>query len=196
MNTSKYVATPEQWGLHVKEYEAMSSGARTGAIVTRLLAAANAASPFSKATGILDDGCGSGNATFVLIEEYGSSISPTARLVASDYSSGMIASVEALKKDPSLVSNPSWQRLETHVLNAADILAGGQSAPIKPASLSHILPNLVLMAVADYKAALRSAYDALEDTGVLAFSTWLNMPWIDCWSYARPVAPDQGRLEV
>ena len=187
---SLYTTAPEQWDRHVEEYRTIGKGFAKPLILD-LLAVADAARPFSTSTGILDNGCGTGNLTAVLIEEYGSSLPADVSLVASDYSKGMVAVVEDIKADPENASNPLWQKLKTHVLDAVDLLAGGDDAPITPASLSHILANLMIFAVGDYKAALLSAHAALEDGGVFACTSVLSFPWVEAWAYARPLAPDQ-----
>ena len=187
---SPYTANPEEWDRHAGEYRALGRD-RAKPLILDLLSVANAARPFSTSTSILDNGCGTGSLIAILIEEYGSSLPPDVSLLASDYSKGMLAVLEELKADPENASNPLWQKLQTHILDAVDLLAGGDDAPITPASLSHILANLVLFGVGDYKAALRSAHTALQDGGVFAFSSVLRFPWIDSWAYARSLAPDQ-----
>lgn len=138
---------------------------------------------------MLDDGCGTGNVIATLIDQFGEILPSNARLLASDYSSGMVASVDELKNSPENASSPIWQRLETHVLNAKDLVAGGANAPIKAGSLSHIVSNMVLMAVDDPRAAVRSPYAALIPGGVLVFTAWSATPWIDSWAHAKSLFP-------
>ncbi len=181
MATSKN--PPEAWSNYAEEYARIT--APRSLVISTMLSLAESLRPFSTATGILDDGCGSGTVSAVIIEDWGSTIPPTARLVASDYSSGMVAYVEKLKASPEKSDDAVWQRLETMVLDATDLSPG-----IPSGSLSHVLSNLVFMSILEPSKPLEAAYRALEDSGVLAFTAFAEMPWHTSWVYAKEVAPN------
>ncbi|KAH8897479.1 S-adenosyl-L-methionine-dependent methyltransferase [Thozetella sp. PMI_491] len=177
-----FVSPPEAWDSHVEEYAGMVG--EGGPLLPQLLSVAQVARPFSTATAILDDGCGTGNVIALLIKNFGAEIPAGARLVASDYSSGMVEYLRKRQVAGENASNPLWQRVETHVLDAGDL-----SAAIAPASLSHVLSNLVFMGMEDASKPLGAAYRALEDGGILAFTVWTEMGLFKAWKHAKELVP-------
>ncbi|KAH8900427.1 S-adenosyl-L-methionine-dependent methyltransferase, partial [Thozetella sp. PMI_491] len=170
------------WDRYVEEYAKMTP--IHGPFTSGVLNLANSLRPLSSATAILDDGCGTGSLMNCLIDDHGAELPSSVRLLASDYSKGMVAYVEKLKNSPDKVSNPLWQRVETHVLDAQDL-----SPAIPTASLSHVISNLVFMGMDDATKPISAAYNVLEAGGILTFSLLVNPEWIHAWRYAQHLAP-------
>ncbi|KAE8381328.1 S-adenosyl-L-methionine-dependent methyltransferase [Aspergillus bertholletiae] len=145
---------------------------------------------FSSATAILDIGCGPGTAISLLIDDHGKDIPPEARMVATDYSEGMVAATRA-KKDSKVASNgdPSncWSRLETLVMDAQD-LSGFPSH-----SVSHIMGSLVYFMLPDPRKGLREAHRVLQPGGVFACTSWAKVEWMELLvRAAHKVRPDNN----
>lgn len=126
-----------------------------------------------------------GSVTATFAADYGTSLPQGVRLIASDYSKGVIAYVGMLKEYSETESNDLWQNLETHILDAQDL-----SSVISPSSLSHVLSNLVLMAADDASKPIVAAYEALETGGVLAFTVLTSYEWITIWEHAKELLPN------
>ncbi|KAH8674204.1 S-adenosyl-L-methionine-dependent methyltransferase [Xylariales sp. PMI_506] len=181
---SHFTSTSDQWDRHVEDYAEMANP--NSPSIGKLFNLAEPLRSISTATAILDDGCGTGNVMSRLIREYADKLPTGVRLIASDYSKGMVDYVRKRKEQPENASNPFWQRLETYVLDVQDL-----SPAIAPASLSHVFSNLVFMVVEDCPKPIKAAYEALEVGGVLAFTMLVSIEWIDIWRYAKEeVDPD------
>ncbi|KAK4032132.1 S-adenosyl-L-methionine-dependent methyltransferase [Parachaetomium inaequale] len=177
-----YQSTPEEWDAYVSEYAAFNKNSPFSLSVP-LLVKADGARPFSTATGILDNGCGTGKVTSELIDRYAADLPAAARLLASDFSPAMVKFVQELKSEPPQASNPVWRRVEPLVQDAQNLDA------IPDSSLSHVLSGMVLFAVSDADKALAEARRTLEPGGVLALTAGMVFPWIDIWTYAQPLRP-------
>jgi ubiquinone/menaquinone biosynthesis C-methylase UbiE len=186
---SNFECPPEQWDEYAEEY-AKITGPR-GPFQSRLISLASSQRPFSTATAILDDGCGTGGVTADLIANHEADLPAGVRLIASDYSSGMIAYLEKRKQFPENASNTFWQRLETHVLDAKDL-----SPAIPDGSLSHIISNLVFTAIDDAPKPISAAYRALEKGGVLAFTGLTSCDWITIWEHAKEMAAPNAHWDL
>jgi len=125
----------------------------------------DSALPFSSATAILDVGCGPGTAVALLVNEYGSQIPSSARLIASDFSKGMVEALNQRKKEREGESEV-WKRLETAVYDAQD-LSGG-----KDGDISHIMASLVYFMLPNPRKGLEEARRVLKPDGVLALTSW------------------------
>ncbi|KAH8888516.1 S-adenosyl-L-methionine-dependent methyltransferase [Thozetella sp. PMI_491] len=178
-------STADQWDRYAEHYARLTGN--RGPFLDGIFSLADSLRPFSTATAILDNGCGTGNGISSLIADRGAELPATVRLLASDYSKGMVAYVNKLKESPENASNPLWQRLETHVLDAQDL-----APAILPSSLSHIVSNLVFMAMDDAAKPISASYRALEDGGVLAFSVLTDPEWIEIWKYAKHLMADKN----
>ena len=140
--------------------------------------------PLTKATAILDSGCGSGVATAALISSYGDSLPPNARVIAADFSS---SSVDAVRKQRELElakGNVAWERVETAVLDAQDL------SSLRDAELSHMMAGFMLFMVPNPAAALREAFRVLAPSGVLSHTCWRGSEWLDMLQMIKEVKPD------
>lgn len=83
----------------------------TAKLIAVMLGDLNSLLPFSKATGILDNGSGPGPCTSQIIQTYGGNIPQSCTLICSEWSTEMIEEVkktkaQALVEDPNLI----WSR--------------------------------------------------------------------------------------
>lgn len=106
--------------------------------ITVMLERTNSMLPFSKATGIYDNGTGPGGVISRIISDYGSQIPSSATLSCSDFSAPMIEQVQKAKteeteKDPK----SAWSRLDAQVRDAMDLQGVGDE------SQSHVMAGWV-----------------------------------------------------
>ncbi|KAE8312639.1 S-adenosyl-L-methionine-dependent methyltransferase [Aspergillus transmontanensis] len=159
----------------------------------RMIDALQSTLGFSSATTILDIGCGPGTAISLLIHDYGHHIPPATRLVATDYSAGMVAETRA-RRDSKIIAggdNPNcWDRLETLVVDAQDL------SPFPSNSVSHIMGSLVYFMLPDPMKGLIEAHRVLQAGGVFACTSWAKVEWMELLVQAaqkvRPVVKDNN----
>ncbi|KAM3089558.1 hypothetical protein ACMFMG_001142 [Clarireedia jacksonii] len=161
----------DQWSVNASSY-AKGRQKLSNAPVEVLFTAMNRVKPFSTATAILDVGCGPGVTMERLIERYGAEIPPDARLLALDFSAGMISQVQKLQKEKQ-DQNPIWARVEG-VIGDAHVLED-----IKDASISHITATMVYNLVEDGRRALQAAHRVLEPKGLVAMTLGKSAEWMD-----------------
>ena len=167
----------------------MSSG--PGSTANRiLLERANAALPFSQATGILDNGCGPGPIISAIIFTYGNEIPTTTPLLAADFSDAMVAQVEVSKQEGIATGNKVWERVETKVLNAMDM----QGVP--DSSQSHVTAGWVYFMTPDPQKCLSESLRILKPGGVLALSSWEGNQWMDIMKELKNVRPEKVLPEL
>jgi ubiquinone/menaquinone biosynthesis C-methylase UbiE len=132
---------------------------------------ANTAVPFSTATRILDFGCGTGDLVATIV----SSHSPSAQIIASDLSPGMLSQTAARGED--------WKGVEYKILDATKM------TELKDASFSHVLSNFTLYFLP--VEALNESYRILQKGGVLVSSYMTKAPWMDLLAPVSAVRPDK-----
>ena len=178
-------AASDQWSAIAEDVVQQFTEGPTVPPALAMLDALHAALPFERATGVLDDGCGSGLATDRLLARYGAALPPAAPIIASDFSSGLIAQVQKHRDAEIAKGNEAWQRVEARVLDATDL------AGVADASLSHVMAGFVLFMVSDPQKALREARRVLGADGVLAQTSWRQSDWVDILAPAlQVVRPD------
>ncbi|GAB1199707.1 hypothetical protein APSETT444_009064 [Aspergillus pseudonomiae] len=142
----------------------------------RMIEALQDAVSFSSATTILDIGSGPGTAMSLLIDDYGNNIPPESRLVATDYSAGMVAASRA-RKDSKIAARADpancWGRLETLVVDAQDL------SEFPSNSVSHIMGSLVYFMLPDPTKGLREARRVLKSGCVFACTSWAKVEWME-----------------
>jgi ubiquinone/menaquinone biosynthesis C-methylase UbiE len=136
---------------------------------------ANSYLPFSKATGILDIGCGPGIVLDEAIKSYGSQFPNNAKLIAADTSSGMIEMIRERQHE-----DPAWERVEPALYDAMDLSA------ISDDSLCHVLSGFTVFLLPDPRKGLTEALRVLQPGGVFAFS---SMAEASCFSKSRRSDP-------
>lgn len=155
----------------------------------RLLAAMNDASSFSSATTILDIGTGPGTAIDLLIKSYGTEISPSTRLIASDFSQAMVDATTS-RKETSIAAGKDiencWSRLEMKVMDAQNL------SQVSPGSISHAMGSFVYFMLPDPRKGLLEAHRVLTEGGVFACTSWtMTMEWFQFLVLAaKRVRPD------
>lgn len=165
-----------EWDIHAKEYAAMDIENLMSAPCKRLLSELNTASSLSSATAILDVGCGPGTMIAHLVKGYGSQIPSSSRIIASDFSSGMVDCVREKQKErigKEADINGAWTRLETEVLDAPNLEG------IKEGEMSHIMGSMVYFMLPNPRAGLKEAHRVLKDGGALCLTAWSKVEWMD-----------------
>ncbi|PQE16176.1 methyltransferase family protein [Rutstroemia sp. NJR-2017a BVV2] len=170
------VHNKDQWSISASSY-AQGHQQLSNAPVETLFAQMDRVKPFSTATAILDVGCGPGVTLSRLIEKYGEQVPLDARLIALDFSAGMIEQVQKMQKEKQ-VQNPIWSRVEGKV-GDAQVLDG-----IDDASISHITGTMVYNLVEDGRRALEAAYRVLRPEGVVGMTLGKSAEWMDMMAEA------------
>ncbi|KAM0705548.1 hypothetical protein Q7P35_006907 [Cladosporium inversicolor] len=185
----------EHWNQLAREYKEFSSGPGTAAVKV-LVERTNERFPFAKATSILDDGCGPGPITSRIIDAHGHELPETCSILAADFSEGMVAQVEASKKEAlsSLSSSVEgegeggkaevWKRVETQVLDAMDLKG------VLDGSKSHVMAGWVFFMTADPQKCLSESLRVLSPGGVLACTSWEGSQWLELMSTLHDVRAD------
>ncbi|RDW91516.1 hypothetical protein BP5796_02681 [Coleophoma crateriformis] len=174
MSTS--VQDKDQWSDNAESY-AKGSQHLSNAPVEILFTQMNHTLSFSTATAILDVGSGPGVTIARLVESYGSQLPSNTRLIASDFSVGMIEQVQKLQKHKQ-DGSPIWTRVEAKVLDA-QALDG-----IEDASISHITGTMVYNLVANGRQALEAAYRVLQPAGVIGMTLGAGAEWMELMGLA------------
>jgi ubiquinone/menaquinone biosynthesis C-methylase UbiE len=171
--------TNTAWSRQASEYADMMRTGPMIPVIRNMLDALATIRPFATATTILDVGCGPGSATYTLLNERAREIAPDAKVVASDFSEGMVEQVRALREIEvaGLQDNEPgqrlWQNLEAYVWNAQDLSAQGDN------TVSHLIASLVLFMVPDPVKALAESYRVLESGGAFSCSSWKRVSWME-----------------
>jgi ubiquinone/menaquinone biosynthesis C-methylase UbiE len=176
--------TSVEWDVHSKEYASMNLEHFMPAPCKRLLSAMDAVNPLSSATAILDVGCGPGTMIAHLATDYGTVIPSSARIVASDFSSGMVDCVRERKIEKAGKESDVggvWSRLETQVYDAQDL------SEIKDGEMSHLMSNMVYFMLPDPRKGLREAHRVLKDNGTLTLTSWSKVEWMDMLNQAARI---------
>lgn len=144
---------------------------------TRMLDVVNTTLPFSNASTILDIGCGPGTLPTLLFRKYGEDIQQTTKLIATDFSAGMVEAAKA-RKQKEIHSEDEhiakcWARLQLDVMDAQNL------EKVATNSVSHAMGSLVYFMLPEYKKGLSEAHRILSDGGVFACTSWAKVGWIE-----------------
>ncbi|KLJ13434.1 hypothetical protein EMPG_11624 [Blastomyces silverae] len=172
------------WSDFVRNYDRLYRNGPTTKGALPLVEAANSASPLSKASTILDIGCGAGQIVTVLLEKYGSVLPENTRIIASDFVEGMVNLVREDQKKHISRGNTQWERLETAVLDAQDL------SSFKDGECSHVLAGFVFNGLPQPAKALQEAHRILRPDGILALTFVKSGEWVDLLSVIGDVRPD------
>ena len=168
---------PEDWSANAQEYAQIPvNDSPLMAPCQAMLKGLTDALPLSKSTAVLDVGCGPGTAISMFIDNYGTQIPPSTRLIASDFSPVMIDMVR--NRQEQEVANPLWEKLETAVYDAQDL------SEIKDEELSHVMGSLVYFMLPNGRKGLSEAHRVLQPGGAFALSTWSQVEWIEILNLA------------
>ncbi|TGO21650.1 hypothetical protein BPAE_0207g00040 [Botrytis paeoniae] len=129
---------------------------------------------------ILDVGCGPGQVTEYLIEEFRSSLTQTSeeenqktRILASDFSAPMVAQLQRRKEREVEKGNGVWGCVKTEVCDAQDLrkIVGDGEA-------SHAFASLVLFILPEPRRGLKEMKRSLMRGGVGACTSWRESEWM------------------
>lgn len=170
------LSNPSHWDNTAAEYEKMPIQEPLAIPCTRMLDFVNATLPFSTASTILDIGCGPGTLPTLLFKKYGEHIPQTAKLIATDFSAGMVEAAK-LRKEKEMHSDDihvtnCWARLDLDVMDAQNL------EKIATNSVSHLMGSLVYFMLPDYKKGLSEAHRVLSDGGIFACTSWAKVGWM------------------
>lgn len=160
-------------------------GKRPNPTVQRMIGRMDEIYPLSKATGILDNGCGTGAVISYIVDEFGQQLPSDAVILAGDFSEHMVKALTERQKTRVEEGSQIWARLQPRQLDAHNL-----TASIAPSSLSHIVASHVFFLLDDSKKALRESHLVLQSGGILAISHGYNSQHIDAIQdaveYIRP----------
>lgn len=145
---------------------------------------ANELLPFSSATTVVDMGCGPGQVTAAILQEYASALPAAARVVAADNSPQMLAQFAARKQKEEAGGSESWARVETVTTDIHNC------AEFDNESITHLLAGFTLFLIPEPLKALESIKLKLASGGVFAFSAWESSDWQDLMYYPKKVRAD------
>lgn len=159
--------------------------------ISAILERLNALYPFSKATGVHDNGTGPGAIMSRLIKDYGSELPRSCVLSCSDFAPAMIEQVqntkkEEVEKDP----NSPWARLETSVKDAMNLEG------IPDDSRSHVTAGWVYFMTSDPQKCLSESKRVLSKDGVLGCSSWKGSQWLEIMRLVEEIRPDRKMMEI
>ncbi|EMC93543.1 hypothetical protein BAUCODRAFT_125397 [Baudoinia panamericana UAMH 10762] len=148
-----------------------------------MLERANALSPFSRATGILDNGCGPGPVMSHVIDDYGCVIPKECSLTCADFSEGMIRQVMGIKESAN--ADSLWKKVDAKVQNAMNL------TEIESDSQSHVTAGMVYFMTPDPMQCLKETRRVLKTNGVLSVSAWEGSQWLELMNLLPKVRPDK-----
>ncbi|KAF5869995.1 putative methyltransferase family protein [Botrytis fragariae] len=131
---------------------------------------------------ILDVGCGPGQVTEYLIEEFKSSfLAQTSseeenqgiRILASDFSAPMVAQLQARKEGEVEKGNKIWGCVKTEVCDAQDL-----TRIVGDGEASHAFASLVLFILPEPRRGLGEMKRSLMRGGVGACTSWKESEWM------------------
>lgn len=139
---------------------------------------------YSKATTVVDMGCGPGQVTNAVLQRHHAQLPSSAKVVGADNNAQMLGQYESRKKAEVEKGNAFWQRAETAVVDVHDCAAFGDN------SVSHMLCGLVLFLVPDPAKAIGAIKRVMAPDGVLAISSLQSSDWVKLSMYPLKVRPD------
>ncbi len=162
-----------QWSKAARSYVQTNAAQEGGNPITEtLFAQMDSANPISQASVILDVGSGPGNCMARMIAMFGPLIPSDARLIASDWSDGMIEQV-CERRGREQGTNAIWQRVEAKVLDAQELEG------IEDDSVSHITGTHVFNLLYDSRKAFQAADRVLQPDGVVGMTLLAVAEWME-----------------
>lgn len=171
-------ASGDAWASQAAEYAAMMLQGPMLPLIRHMYTQMQPLRSFSSATTILDVGSGPGSATYSLLNDYADEISPNAKLIATDFSAGMVEQVKQLRERrvdelQEGAQKRLWENVQAQVMDAQDLSA------LADDSVSHLTASLVLFMVPDSNKALSEIHRVLETGGVMSCSSWKYCTWMN-----------------
>ncbi|EEH19562.1 hypothetical protein PABG_01881 [Paracoccidioides brasiliensis Pb03] len=172
------------WSEFVPTYLKYHRSGNTSEATVQLVETANAALPFSKASTILDVGCGGGQIVNYIMERYNTVLPENARIVALDFVEGMVNLVREQQRDHINRGDAVWGQLETAELDATDL------SSIKDGECSHVLAGFVYSGIPDSAKAIKEAHRILQDGGIVALTNMRDAEWLDLLQVVKEIRQD------
>ncbi|KAI1845394.1 hypothetical protein JX265_005255 [Neoarthrinium moseri] len=144
---------------------------------------------FSKATTIVDMGCGPGQVTNAVLQAHHAQLPPSTQLIGADSNAQMLAQYNARKKAEVDKGNTYWQCAKTVEVDIHDCAA------FEDESVSHMLCGFVLFLVPDPAKAIDAIKRVMAPGGVVAMSSLQSSDWMKLSMYPLKVRPDL-RMDV
>ncbi|OAL17810.1 hypothetical protein AYO22_11338 [Fonsecaea multimorphosa] len=149
-----------------------------GVTVERMVDRMNEILSFAVASGILDNGCGSGTIISHILARYGNSIPAAASIMASDYSKHMLDKLARTQQANISAGNEFWERLQLLNLDAHEM------SRIADSSVSHVTGGHLYFLLSDPRKALSETRRIMKKDGVLALSSGKDSQHIDALQQA------------
>jgi ubiquinone/menaquinone biosynthesis C-methylase UbiE len=139
---------------------------------------------FSKATTIVDMGCGPGQITNAILEAHHEQLAPTTKLIGADNNAQMLEQYKKRRKTEIEKGNSYWQRAETVEVDIHNCAA------FEDDSVSHMLCGFVLFLVPNPGLAIAAIKRVTAPDGVVAMSSLQSSEWAKLSMYPTKVRPD------
>ncbi|KAI4597692.1 hypothetical protein KJ359_003967 [Pestalotiopsis sp. 9143b] len=140
---------------------------------------------FSKATTVVDMGCGPGQVTNGVLEAHSAQLPASAKIIGADNNAQMIGQFTRRREGEIAKGNSAWERTETVEVDVHDC-----SKAFADGSVSHMLCGFVIFLVPEPAKAIASMQRALAPGGVLAMSSLKSSEWVKLSTYPLRVRPD------
>lgn len=141
-----------------------SENPQVGPALRKMIERLNELSPFATASGVLDNGCGSGAVISYILDTFGSEMPSSSSILAADFSEHMLEKVRETKQARVSKGKEGWDRLELRNVDAHDLSA------FHDGSVSHVTGGHLYFLLDDPQKALKETYRILSAGGVLATS--------------------------
>ncbi|RYP13116.1 hypothetical protein DL767_010875 [Monosporascus sp. MG133] len=138
---------------------------------------------FSKATTIVDMGCGPGQVTNAVLEAHHAQLPPSARVIGADNNAQMLAQYSRRKQTEVEKGNSYWQRAETVEVDVHDCAA------FEDDSVSHMLCGFLIFLVPNPGKAIAALKRVTAPGGVVAMSSFQTSDWAKLSNYPFKVCP-------
>jgi SAM-dependent methyltransferase len=145
---------------------------------------ANKLLPFSRATTVVDMGCGPGQVTNAVLEAHHAQLPQSARVIGADNNAQMLAQYNNRRQAECGKGNSYWERAQSAEVDIHDCAA------LEDGSVSHMLCGFVLFLVPDPAGAIAAMRRAMAPGGVLAASSLQSSDWGRLMKYPVKVRPD------
>jgi len=144
-----------------------------GTTLLRMISRLDERLPFATASGVFDNGCGTGGVISHILDAFGSKIPDSATISASDFSKAMLEKTAERKEANISAGKPVWDRLQLHSLDAHNL------STIADGSVSHVTGGHVYFLLSNPRQALKETHRILRPGGVLALSSGKGSQHLD-----------------
>jgi SAM-dependent methyltransferase len=183
MSGPKHV-TDKEWSTFAPAFMKMAFAGPGVAPAQHMAEHAEKMLSFSKATTVVDMGCGPGQITDAVLKLHNSQLPPSASVIGADNSADMLQQYEGRKKTEIEQGNTYWQRAETKQVDIHDCAAFADD------SVSHMLCGFVVFLVPEPAKAVSALKRVVAPGGVIAISSLQTSEWLKFMFYPYKVRPD------